>query len=72
VVASRRSFPTAVARNRARRRLREVFRLSRSALRAGVDMVLVARPRILDAPFDAVRADFRSVCVRLGIWENRT
>ncbi len=68
VVASRRSFPTAVARNRARRLLRETFRLNRAGLQAGVDLVLVARPRMREATFAELGADFRKVCQRAGIW----
>ena len=37
----------AVVRNRARRRLREVFRLNQGRLRQGWDMILVARGRTL-------------------------
>lgn len=39
----------AVVRNRARRRLREVYRLNNTALRQGYDLVIVARGRTLTA-----------------------
>ena len=39
----------AVVRNRARRRLREVYRLNSGRLRQGYDMILVARGRTLTA-----------------------
>lgn len=68
VVASRRSFPTAVARNRARRLLRETFRLNRAGLRPGVDLVLVARPKMREVTFTELGADFRQVCARAGVW----
>ena len=42
---------TAVVRNRARRRLREVYRLYLPQISAGYDLVLVARNRAFDAPF---------------------
>ena len=48
VVASKRTFRHAVDRNRARRLLRESFRLHRHLLAEGVDLVLLARHRILD------------------------
>ena len=48
VVASKRTFRHAVDRNRARRLLRESFRLHRHLLADGVDLVLVARHRILE------------------------
>ena len=37
----------AVVRNRARRRLREVYRLNKPALKQGYDIILVARTRTL-------------------------
>ncbi len=48
----------AVERNRVRRRLREVVRLTGTpALRAGHDYVLVGRRNALAAPFDQMMAD---------------
>ena len=48
VVASRRIGP-AVIRNRAKRRLREAFRLNRHGFQAHMDVVLVARPAVIKA-----------------------
>jgi ribonuclease P protein component len=48
----------AVVRNRARRLLRETFRLHQYDLAAPVDLVLVARPSIVGKPFMAVDKDF--------------
>jgi ribonuclease P protein component len=48
VVASRRVGP-AVMRNRAKRRLREAFRLNRHGFHGRMDVILVARPAILKA-----------------------
>ena len=61
VVASRR-IGSAVTRNRAKRRLREIFRHTgpdaAGALgRRPLDVVAIARREIVDAPFAAVRAD---------------
>ncbi|MGI6495836.1 MAG: ribonuclease P protein component [Kiritimatiellia bacterium] len=67
VVASKRSFHDAVDRNRARRRMREIFRLNRDFLRPGVDLVLVARPRIRSLDFAALTADFQKACRKAGI-----
>lgn len=69
-VASKRTFPTAVARNRARRLLRETFRLQRDGLREDVDMVLVARALIRGMRSDAVAEDFRRICRRGGAWRD--
>ena len=68
VVASKRSFHDAVDRNRARRRMREVFRLSRVALVPGAEIVLVARPRIRSMDFPALADDFRRACRKAGLW----
>ena len=68
VVTSRRTLPAAVARNRARRLLREAFRLSRLHLRPDVDVLLLARGRIERVKRQDVEADFRTVCRKAGIW----
>jgi len=71
VVTSRRTLPSAVARNRARRLLRETFRLQRAHLRPDVDVLLLARGRIERVKRQEVEADFRGVCRRAGIWRER-
>lgn len=48
----------AVERNRARRLLREVFRLHQYELAQPVDLVLVARPSIAGKSYSAVEKDF--------------
>ena len=57
----------AVQRNRIRRRLREVVRLNAPALRSGWDLVLVARSRCLDAPWDKLNAAYLQACGKLGL-----
>lgn len=57
VITSRRVGP-AVARNRARRLLREVFRLHRAEFRQPLDLVLVARPSIGGKAYQQVERDF--------------
>ena len=47
----------AVARARARRLLREAFRLHQAELRNAVDLVLVARPSIVGKEFQEVERD---------------
>ena len=69
IIASRR-LGGAVVRNRAKRRLREVFRrgLSPGAQRPGdrtLDVVAIARRELLDAPFAALEADFQTALRRL-------
>ena len=48
----------AVVRNRARRLLRECFRIHQHDLNRNVDMVLVARPSIVGKKFAEVEQDF--------------
>jgi ribonuclease P protein component len=50
----------AVVRNRARRLMRETFRVHQHDLAAPVDLVLVARPSIAGKGFAAVEKDFLS------------
>lgn len=57
----------AVVRNRMRRRLREVYRLSEHRLSPGYDIVLVARGRSRTAKFQELMTDFHSLCLKLGI-----
>ena len=70
VVTSRNTLRMAVTRNRARRLLRETFRLQRAHLRPGVDVLLLARGRIEHAKRQEVDADFRAICCKAGIWSN--
>jgi ribonuclease P protein component len=56
----------AVERNRVRRRLREVVRLSAARnLRSGSDYVLVGRSTALEMPFSRLVEDFAGALVRL-------
>lgn len=57
----------AVARSRARRLLRETFRLHQHELAAPVDLVLVARPSIARQEFAGVEKDFVDVLRRSGL-----
>lgn len=59
----------AVVRNRARRRLREVFRLNQGRLRQGWDMILVARGRTLTASWRELNDTFLRLCRKLDLLE---
>ena len=57
----------AVVRNRVRRRLREIMRLSSEKLDQGYDLILVARSRAVDADYRRLEADALSCCERLHL-----
>jgi ribonuclease P protein component len=57
----------AVARNRAKRLLREALRLEGRGLPEGLDLVLVARPSIAGATYPQVADDLRNVLSAAGI-----
>ena len=61
----------AVVRNRARRRLREVYRLNAGRLRQGYDMILVARGRTLTASWKELNDTFLRLCRKLDLMEVR-
>jgi ribonuclease P protein component len=67
VVASRRTFRRAVDRNRAKRLLREAFRLHRHELRGRVDVVLVGRGYLRSATCRDAEADLLSLARRAGL-----
>jgi len=57
----------AVVRNRVRRRLREIYRLHETELRPGVDMVVVARTKAVDAEYARLERAFLGACARLSL-----
>lgn len=57
----------AVKRNRARRRLRELFRLAQPCLKQGYDVVIVARTRAVTVAHKKLQADFDRAMRELGL-----
>ena len=54
-------------RNRVRRRLREVYRLNEQQFLPGYDIVVVARSRCIEAPFDQLTKAYLSLAKKAGI-----
>ena len=61
----------AVVHNRARRRLREVYRLNAHQLRAGWDIILVARSRTVTASWKELNDTFLRLCRKLEVLEDK-
>ena len=59
----------AVKRNRARRRLRELFRLAQPGMKQGYDVILVARTRAVSVPHEKLKADFDRAIAQLELWQ---
>ena len=54
-------------RNRTRRRIREVYRLNEEKFQPGWDIVVVARTKAVDAPFDSLVKSYLSLARKAGI-----
>ena len=54
-------------RNRTRRRLREVYRLHEDKFQPGWDIVVVARSKAVDAPFDKLTRSYLALAKKAGI-----
>lgn len=54
-------------RNRVRRRIREVYRLNEQLFRPGYDVVIVARSKAVDAPFDKLTKSCLALAKKMGI-----
>lgn len=57
----------AVVRNRVRRRLREVYRINEDKFQPGWDIVIVARSKAVDAPFDKLVKGYLALAKKAGI-----
>lgn len=66
VVASRASVGNAVHRNRAKRRLRAIYRKHQALVPPGLDLVLTARAALLRLEFAEVEQRFTAACLKLA------
>ena len=57
----------AVIRNRAKRRLRELYRTNLDSLETGYDFVIVARSKTAVVPYDVLLSSFLSAMKNLGV-----
>ncbi len=67
VISSRKVSRRAVDRNLARRRLRAIFCQHRAELSVGIDVLVIARPKLLSTPYAEVEREFLWLTDRLGI-----
>lgn len=65
VVASIAAIGSAVRRNAAKRRLREIFRRNQTLIPPGTDLLLVARPPLNGLAFREAESKFIAACQRL-------
>ena len=54
-------------RNRTRRRIREVYRLNEEKFQPGWDIVVVARSKAVDAPFDKLTRSYLALSKKLNL-----
>jgi ribonuclease P protein component len=68
VIVSKKTFHRAVDRNRAKRLMREAFRLSRYRIDPQIALILIARSGIAGKKCQDVMRDFERACCRARIW----
>lgn len=70
VISSKRTLPRAVDRNRARRLMREAFRLNRWRLLPGVDILLLARRKIVATRCQNVEHELVKLFKRAQVYDH--
>lgn len=58
----------AVTRNRIRRRIREIYRLSETRFSRGRDIVVIARSASASADYAQLKSAFEYACAKLGLY----
>ena len=69
VIASKRTFRRAVDRNQAKRKMREAYRQNRMRFKKGVDVILVARGKLLQAEAKDIEHELIILAQRTGLLE---
>ncbi|MEG1479620.1 MAG: ribonuclease P protein component [Kiritimatiellia bacterium] len=70
VITAKKTFHLAVNRNRARRLMREAFRLERPRLVPGYDLILIGRRKLTTQTCGEVRRDFLWLCRKAKLMRN--
>ena len=71
-LATSRALGSAVVRNRIRRRLREALRVMAPSFQPGWDVLIIARPALVDADHVALATTLRRLLGRGGVLGGRT
>ena len=58
----------AVQRNRAKRRMRACITPMLAHLKGGCNLIVIAKPEVLDAPFPQLSSQMESLLKRCGVW----
>ncbi len=58
----------AVQRNRAKRRMRAALTPMLQSISGGFNVIFIARPEVLDAPFPELSKEMESLLKRAGLW----
>ena len=66
-ITASKKIGNAVSRNRAKRRLRALYRKFRTRLRIGYDIVAVARTRTVNAPYSKLEESFLKAIRDVGV-----
>ena len=66
-ITASKKIGNAVSRNRAKRRLRALYRKFRSRLCTGYDIVAVARTRTVNVPYPRLEESFLKIAAEIGI-----
>ena len=72
VIASTAAVGNATRRNRAKRRLREIFRHHQQQVPNGCDLLLIARASVLDWPYAALEKKFTEACEHISPTDGQT